>query len=369
MTKKTYLCYIFRLKLSRYGSDWDLLKKGKLRVLIKKIIIRILNRLQLLRLFFWYPPIFRWPLAKIMDGLEVGISHTTALFSDLIKESMDSNSTAIIFPFKIVKNHNFGKRCHSDPESYYNLSDSYYITPEGEKKKIRYIRAKDFLKIRNCYRVNHIQSGKTIRSTQSNRKNIVNISYRSVNYFLKKTKKLSKIRNASLHEYDDGSQIYLPLADALIKKIELVSETLGKYYLLRVRLPWDDNTPYSSEKLKKGIISWGDQKSYVTLQDWTYAESLREKLVKVFPEGSNLYIMSNLWPPFDEDYFGPLRRSFKVYRYCDFPELIEFTEGEKCNTAQLKLIEMQLQDRSMDSLTLDYLRPFVAIQNIQSYLN
>ena len=340
MAKKTYVCYIFRFR------PW---------FLIKNIIKRILIKFQFLRIIFWSPPIFTWPFAKIIDGPVVGISHTTAILADLIKESMDSNSTAIIFPFKITRNHNFGKRCHSDPESYYNLSASYYITPEGEKKKIRYIYAKDFLKIRNCYRVNIFHKGETICSTKENRKNIVNISYRSVNHFLMNSKGLSSKRNVVFREYDDGSQVHLPLADALIKKIELVSETLGKYYLLCVRLPWDVHTSYSPEKLKKEITFRGDKKSYDTLRDCTYGENLRKKLIKIFPQGSNLYIMSNLWRPFDEDYFGPLRRSFKVYRYYDFPELIEFTEGEKCNTAQLKLIEMQLLNRSTDNLTLDYL--------------
>ena len=360
---------MLRLRLSDYSGEWYLLKKGEFGLLIKKIIIKILKNPQFIRISFWYPPIFRWPLAKIIDGPVVGINHTTAILSDLIKESIDSKAIAIMFQFKITRNHNLGKRCHSDPESYYNLSASYYITREGEKKDIRYIHAKDFLKIRDCYRLNRFQPGETIYSTIENRKNIVNIPNRNVNHFLMNSKGLSSKRNVVFREYDDGSQVHLPLADALIKKIELVSETLGKYYLLRVRLPWDRNTPYSHEKLRKGIISMGGQKAYDTLCDWTYAESLREKLVKIFPEGSNLYIMSNLWPPFDEDYFGPLRRSFKVYRYYDFPELIEFTEDEKCNTAQLKLIEEQLQDRGMDSLTLDYLRPIVAIQNIQSYLN
>ena len=363
---------MFRLKLSSYwGSDWDLLKKGKLKLLIKKIIIRILNRFQFLLPLFWYPPIFSWPLAKILDGPELGIGHTTGIMADLIKESMDSNSTAIIVPFKITRNHNFGKRCHSDPESYYNLSDSYYITPEGEKKKIKYIHVNNFLKIRNCYRVKHFGQGEIICSTKENQRNIVNIPDRHTDYFFKRSFELPKISNMAFVGYDDGSQVYLPLADALIKKIELVSETLGKYYLLRVRLPWDENTPYSHEKLKRIILrkSQKSQQSYDIFLDWTYAEGLREKLVKIFPQGSNLYIMSNLWPPFDEAYFGPLRRSFKVYRYCDFPELIEFTEGEKCNTAQLKLIEEQLQDRSMDSLYLDYLRPTVAVQSIQSHLN
>ena len=299
----------------------------------------------------------------------IGIDHYTRDLSDLTKESIDSNSIAIIYQIKISRMHNFGKKCNSKPEIYYNLSTSYYVIEAGEKKNIKYIYAKDFLMIKNCYRVRCFRKGETIRSTKEGLKNIINIRYHHKKHFLKKKKELQVSYNTQFLEYDDGTQVHLRLTDALIKKVELVSESLGKYYLLRVRMPWDDNILYSPEKLKKGIILNGNQKTYDTLQDWTYGESLREKLVKIFPEGSNLYIMSNLWPPIDEAYFGPLHRSFNVYRYYDFPELIELTEGEKCNTAQLKLIEEQLQDRSIDSLTLDYLRPTVAVQSIQSHLN
>ena len=181
--------------------------------------------------------------------------------------------------------------------------------------------------------------------------------------YVRYLKRLPGNVNRSLYEYPDGTQIDLRFADALIKKVESVAASLGEFYLFSVRMPWDEYTPYSHERLKKVIISQGNQQCFDILQNWTCGKGLREQLIKVFPRRSRLYIMSNLWKPFDEDYFGPLRRSFKVYRYYDFPELVQLAEGEKCNTAQLKLIEMQLKNLSADSLTLDYTRRIWAIQN------
>ena len=207
---------------------------------------------------------------------------------DLIKESIDLNSIAIIFPFNINSQHNFGKECNSAPDICYNLSDSYYVTPAGEKKKIRYIHAKDFLKMRNYYRVYFFRQDETIHPAKETG-NIINVRLRDTE--IEHLRKRSQSRNIRLYEYYDGTQIHLRLADALIKKAKSVSASLGKYYLLRVRMPWDGHIPYNKELLKKKIIDWemvhrnraaqgigrrqkeaiafGDRQSYDTLRDWT----------------------------------------------------------------------------------------------------
>ena len=162
MTKKTdpefsYLCHMLhRSNTQSYKESWCQLKKGNPGHLIKNTIntiIRILNKMYFLNIIFWYPSIFRHHLVKLMGSHATGIDHITCDLVDLIKQSVDLNSTAIIFPFKIHPRHNLGKECDSTPDIYYNLSDSYYVTPAGEKKKIRHIHAKDFLKMRNYYRV------------------------------------------------------------------------------------------------------------------------------------------------------------------------------------------------------------------------
>ncbi len=369
MTKKhTFTIFILhRLSPSPYRESWRQLKKGKPGHLIKNTIIRMVNEMRLLKIILRYPPIFRHHLIKLMGSDSAGIDHITLDLVDLIKESIDLNSTAIIFPFKINPQHNFGREADSTPDIYYNLSDSYYVTPTGEKKKIRVIHAKDFLKMWSYYRVRFFCQGKTIPPTKENRKNMINVCHRYS--YVKHFKRLPGNVNGELYEYPDGTQIHLRLANVLIKKAESVLQTLGEYYLLRVRMPWDGHIPYSHERLKTEMISWGNQQSYDTLREWAYGEGLHEQLLKIFPRGSNVYIMSNLWRPFDEDYFGPLRRSFKVYRYYDFPELVQLAEGEKCNTGQLKLIEREFQKQSTDSLTLDYRRPITTGQNIQSRFN
>ena len=386
MTNKTYLCHIFIfLPFLSYKDSLDALKKGNLRHLIgniRRIILRYF-----LYFLFKYPSIFRHRLVKSMGSHKAGISHITRDMIDLIKESIDLNSTAVILPFQLASVHNLGKEYYSTSDIYYNLSDSYYVTPAGEKKNIRVIQAKDFLKMRNWYRVRFFCQYETMHPAKETG-NTINVRWRDDVEHLEKR---PENPNILFFEYNDGTQIHLCLADDLINKVESVSSTLGEYYLLRVRMPWDGHTPYNKELLKKKIMDWemvhrnraaqgigrgqkeaiafGNQQSYDTLQDWTYGEGLREQLLKIFPRGSNVYIMSNLWKPFDEDYFGPLRSSFKVYRYYDFPELVQLAEGEKPNTAQLKLIEMQLQEQSTDSLTLDYLRPITTCQNMQSRFN
>ena len=387
MTKQSYLCHVFRHSYPSYKEGWQQLKKGNLRSFLSNIIKRTAGYIYFC--YLWYLPMHRHRLLKLMGSHASGIDHYTRDMMDLIKESMDLNSTAIIFPFKIERNHNFGKEvCHSSAEDYYNLSDSYYITAEGEKKKIKYIHAKDFLKIRNYYRILFFQQYETIHWAGGN-KNIINVRLRDpeVEHLTKSTES----PNIRFFEYSDRTQIHLCLADSLRKKAESVTATLGEYYLLQIRKPWDKHIPYNEEFMRKKITDWeifhkyragrgigrfqkeiiafGNQQSCDILRDFTYGEGLRKQLLKIFPQGSNLYIMSNIWPPSDEDYFGPLRRSFKVYRYYDFQELAQLMEGEKCNTAQLKLIEKRLQDQSADNLILDFIRPIITSLYIQSHFN
>ncbi len=356
MKANRYLCYVSRPP--RYKKSIAELFKGNPRHLIENFRLR--------KLYFFgfrYPGRYSSLLMKYVT-FDAGIDHLTYNLKGLLLEAFYLNATAMIFPIRISPAHNFGKTINNSVEEYYNLSKSYITITRGKRKKLSYISLKNLSQIRGRYRVRVFDIKKGAVPKEINENTII-IRYLDPAYLtVRVTHRLQKdypakvlYRKSSVYR---KASVNLKFSDQVVSDAWKVSANLGKYYCLMCRFPWDEYGPFSMSRLKKYVNDYylrypRYRPMCDMIRHFLSAEDLRQRLLEIFPQGSKLYIASNLWQPYEEEHFRPLASSFKIYFSYDFPEIASMGLRENPDTSKLKLIEKLLVKDSIDHLAITYL--------------
>ena len=356
MKANRYLCYVVRPP--RYKKSISELFKGNPKHLIENFRLR--------KLYFRG---FRYPgrySSLLMQHVifDAGIDHLTYNLKGLLLEASYLNATAMIFPMRISPAHNFGKTINNSVEEYYNLSKSYMTITRGKRKKLNYIILNDLSQIREryCVRVFDVKRGTIPKETKENTiiMRYLDPAYLTVRVVPRLQKNYpSKVLYPQSLVYHKVS-VNLKFSDQVTSDARKVSANLGKYYCLMCRFPWDEYRPFSMEVLKKYVNDYylrypRYRPMCDMIRHFLSAEDLKRQLVKIFPQGSKLYIASNLWKPYEEEHFRPLASSFRIYFGYDFPEIASLGLQENPDTSKLKLIEKLLVKDSVDSLAITYL--------------
>ncbi len=360
MKSNRYFCYVVRPP-SYKRSIFELVIKGNPKCLIQSVRLRILRRLNFWRLR--YPG--KYSSALMQDMIFTGgIDHITNNLTSLLKEALYVKATPIIFPIRTSPVHNFGKEINRSVDEYYNLSKSYLTTAKGgrERQRLNYILLNDLSQLRGRYRVCVFNPRKP-RIPPKSHQNTIIIRY------------LDRRYNAGLNvggmpedhpfkHFYRTTKVNFKLSDQVEKTARKVSAKLGGnycFFFLMCRFPWDRYGPFDTDLLKKyvnGYLSHPNHKNTLKMiRHFLSAEDLKQRLLEIFPKGSQLYIASNLWKPYNQEHFRPLADAFELYFCDDFSEISALGSPETPDTAKLKLIERTLIKDSADSLVLTYLYP------------
>ena len=332
--RQKYICYI------RHIPFWRELPRLLLRLKVRPFLGGVRWRV-LYALGFRIPAFGRLLRGRL--SFPAGMGHNTALLRALLGEAHHLNRTAVLMRVNIHFDHNLGKPIINSVHDYYDLAHSY-STYKNQKKRLDYMEGKEFFQTVRGTKplfVNHAQG----ITEQENRKYPIIV------------RQIVEIPSLNYDDIDIRAiQVNLKRNAALIRGGNHISSSLGNYYFLRWRAPWDKHQQYGDATTSR-LLGWQEHLSqeerlrrYSIYQQFLSGELLSQHLPKIFPPGSKLYIASNVWPPYDRQYFNPLRNLYEVYRYYDFPALSSFVSGPKPNTAKLMLIEDQIKDSARRTL-------------------
>jgi hypothetical protein len=113
----------------------------------------------------------------------------------------------------------------------------------------------------------------------------------------------------------------------VLDRVEKVRGRLGGYAAMHVR--------------RDDMLEMKDL--YPNLDRDTRPERILETLSQYLPQGARVYIMTN---ERDQRFFEPLRASFEVFQYFDFPELRELIDSDQPDNFLLFEIEKLLFERA-----------------------
>ena len=281
----------------------------------------------------------------------------------LLKEAFYIKATPIIFPIRMSPGHNFGKKTSRSVEEYYNLSKSYLTMAKGgrERQKLNYTLLNDLSQLRGRYRV-CVFSTRNPRIPKESHQNTIIIRY--LDPMCPATLNVTRMSNNNPFKYFYcTTTVSLKLSEQVEKTARKVSSKLGRHYcFLMCRFPWDRYGPFSIDLLNQHVNDCilkypTTRQTSKMMRHFLSAEDLKQRLLEIFPKGSQLYIASNLWKPYAQEHFRPLADAFELYFCDDFPEISALGSPETPDTAKLKLIERTLMKHSTDSLVLTYLFP------------
>ena len=270
-------------------------------------------------LFNRLPPIMRERLLLKLRryNLGAGLNHNKSHQAKLIIEASTLGRVAVVSPFILSKEHNFGYKIVGDCENFYDLADSYICYRNEAGKEA----TKPF---------SYIQSDTFFNSFQTSKKNILTVFYdRAITYKDNKNYQLIIRQGGGLPirlRMLDKPSCYIVYKEAAnVRQIgDQVCKALGDFYTLRYRVP--DGRNY-----KKSLpLSWLDK--------------LVELVPTIYPPGEKLYILSNIWN--QPDYFNKLKKIYRVYTYKDFPQLRRFIHSRTPNTFLLFAIERYMATKS-----------------------
>lgn len=325
-----YICYI------RHIPFWRALPALLLRLKIRPVLGAVRWR-ALYTLGFRIPAFSR--LLKENLSFPAGLGHNTALLRALLQEARHLDRTAVLMPVHIASDHNLGRPAINSVHAYYNLADSH-STHKNQKKKLNYVEGETFFRTVPSTKPLFIDHAHGITKQE-------NAKYRII------VRQIVEIPSLNYEDIDIRAiQINLQRNGLLIRDGNRISSSLSNYYFLRWRAPWDQHRPYG-DATKIRIENWPLHPSHYTIYErFLSGDLLCKHLPKIFPPRSKLYIASNVWPPYDRQYFDPLRKLYDVYRYYDFPSLSSFVTGPHPNTAKLMLIEDQIKDKARQDLVV-----------------
>ena len=294
---------------------------------------------------------------RILDGLfPCGLSHNSRNLQILIQEAQYLGRTIVLPPLSVPAHHNLGRHVVSSVGEYYDLSRSHVRLADGQEVVPKYIEYRDFIRRRDVppFRsAKFVTHGEEIDRRANERYPLI------VRYTDGNAVKSSFSPGYSLGAWEN---VHLQVSETLSRMAEDTSTGLDRYCFLQWRLPWDGHIPLRLEwrepwdaqgavraKMATRTDTLARRKWHV-VRHFMDGESLCRQLPKIFPRGSKLYIAANIWRPYDEAYFGPLRRLYRVYRCYDFPQLARLAEGPERNTSKLNLIENIIGDQAAHRL-------------------
>ena len=288
---------------------------------------------------------------RILEGLfSAGISHNSGNLRILIQEAQCLGRTIVLAPLIVPSVHNLGRHVVSAVGEYYDLSRSHVRLADGRAVVPKYIEYRDFIRRRDVppFRsAKFFAPGEEIDRRANERYPLI-VRYAEGSFPFD----LAWPSFFSLRGVMAETKVYLQVSEALSRMAEETCTALDRYCFLQLRAPWDSHVPCRDldHALGGGMGIIYKRKHRNVVRHFMNGEGLCWQLAKIFPRGSKLYIAANIWRPYDEAYFGPLRTLYRVYRCYDFPQLASLAEGPERNTAKLNLIENSIGEHAAHRL-------------------
>ena len=246
-----------------------------------------------------------------------GLNHNRAHQMLLAREAMALGRTPVLKPFRFDRAHNFGRQVESEWAGFFDLSASYVRHQGKATEPLDYIMAKalfrpGFLCKNSILRVH----GREVTPAENDRYALI----------------IREGQGLFLPGQPDAWSSCQPVfveCQHLRDIGDRVVQSLGAFHALHYRFP------YRGERTARFPRSYREDLSM---------DRLASKLANgIFPAGSKLYVLANIWN--QPDYFDALGRRYEVFRYYDFPELRAFIDDGP-NTFLLFLVEQYIWQKA-----------------------
>ena len=246
-----------------------------------------------------------------------GLIHNRAHQMLLVREAMALGRTPVLKPFLFNSAHNFGRQVESEWAGFFDLSASYVRRQGKATEPLDYILAKalfrpGFLCKNSILRVR----GREVTPAENDRYALI----------------IREGQGLFLPGQPDawsGCQPVFLECQRLRDIGDRVVQRLGAFHALHYRFP------------DRGTHMEAFPRAY---REDLSMDHLASKLANgIFPAGSKLYVLANIWN--QPDYFDALGRRYEVLRYYDFPELRAFIDDGP-NTFLLFLVEQYIWQKA-----------------------
>ena len=281
---------------------------------------------------------------------DAGLQHNLTVLQKLLGEAIHLGRAAVVFPIGLSKTHNLGKNPASGEfTDYYDLDNSY-ATRNGRRQPLNFV----------AYNASpRIFYGSASQSPLLIGQNDVVTPLDNERYeTIVRQIRMDTIPNFSYPDMADTKFDIQPRED-IVRLSAGVAEKIharhpNGFFTMQWRAPFDahagadaDNTPIPNWLWR---LDPEERERRVDIyRQFLSADRMTRLLPRIFPRGAALYIMSNVHPPYDERYFGPLREIYDIYRYYDFAEIAELMTDTPDNY-RLLLVEDEILKRSIRSI-------------------
>ena len=281
---------------------------------------------------------------------DAGLLHNLSVLQQLLGEAIHLRRTPVVFPLGLSKTHNLGKKPRGrEFTDYYDLDNSYAIS-HGERQRLNYVVHSD---LSECIYRNTSQSRLLIGQNDVVTP-LDNERYETVVRQIR----TETIPNFSYSDMADTEFHIQPREDIIRLAADVAAKLHARnpngFFTMQWRAPFDANVDADADSTPIRNWLWRldpeeRERRNAIYRQFLSADRLTRLLPRIFPKGNPLYIMSNVHPPYDERYFGPLRDIYNIYRYYDFPETVELM-ADKPDNYRLLLVEEEILKRSSQAI-------------------
>ena len=272
-----------------------------------------------------------------------GLDHILALLKAAIKEAVILDRTLVITDAYMDDWHNFKKDLSIDFDNYINLDKTnvYKIDKNGMQKcPFNYIKADDFnLKSYADNQIIELEEEELLPTHNNYEVIIRNIESRAFTWQPRFAPYIVRFEPA-----DKVNQITDQVLNAMGTSLSQVQELNSTFQGVDFSANRDIYaTPMPTEL--PAYYACLHVRSVPYMQNLNHAskpKNICATLERVIPNGSKLYIMSDIKHP---DYFNFLRKRYQTYQYHDFPILKQLVSGENSepvDNAMLYSVEKNL---------------------------
>ena len=264
----------------------------------------------------WFPERMNWPAGF------AGFDHNTSHLKTLIVDARHLGRIPVLRAFHLDPKHNFGHLASGKLDDYFDLSRSCLLDKTtGNRHPLVYINEQELfalLRRKRQHSILRIPRRREVTERENDKYSLI----------VKET--------GGFHVIPEGESYRVILEDAvrIADYGDAVARQLGEFYALGYRhlKAFERKHLPARRKKYRGKLP---------------VSRLAAELPGIFPPGSKLYVFSNIWN--QPDYFRPLERHYKVFRYYDFPVLRTFIGGGgggAPNTFMLYAIEQRIAKKA-----------------------
>ena len=245
-----------------------------------------------------------------------------------------------------------GKQINMPIQKLLNLEKSFLITPEGETIKLSYIHQQEYIKIHRSSSFSKFNTSRYIDEF-TNATTVLAIRCGGKKVGLNKNlKDIERIRFIS------QIKVQLEPSKRITDIAEKISNQLKDYYFLSYQNPFSFAYTGQVNNLQDLIneIGFLYPKKYNILKPLISGQGLLDNLMKIYPEGSRLYIASQLSEAMKQELLMPLQRCYDIFEANDFLELANLNLSQSpIDKVELEILEECIQKKSLHAMSVKFL--------------